>query len=612
MNEKSSKDVNRRDLNHLKYLISHAWKWDKLLFVYYGLFTLLTAVQPFISLFSIKWLIDELTTEMNVIVLACILGFFLLGGAMVNALVTFIKNLYMPRLILLRFKFINQMQRKAMKMDFRYTEDPKTLDDLENAGQAVSSNHVGIEGVFHKLFEVSGSLVSLLTYMSLLFMLSPWVLLYLFLNMLFVYYLTSRAKKYEFSKKDENAALNRRSSYLYNTMSDFKFGKEIRIYQLGNWLCEKFRGIKGEHLQLTKKIQKRYLGVSLVDAILILIREGIVYAYLIYCVLAKGLSLGSFSMYFTSISHFTTTLQSVMEDLAHLRLQLLYVNHFRTFLEIQDELPLEEPTPIPLLKPYTIEFKKVSFKYPNSERYIFKDLSFKIKAGERLAIVGINGAGKTTLVKLITRLYEPTDGEILLDGINVKNLDRAKYFDLFSVVFQDIKVLAFTVGENVAIQNRDVLDRARVMECLEQAGIKDKIASLKHGIETPMLKGLEEEGIELSGGQNQKLALARALYKNGDIVILDEPTSALDPLAEYEIYQNFDALIGDKTAIYISHRLSSTRFCDAIAFFENGEILEYGTHEELLAQKGRYAEMFNIQAQYYQLESVEEMAACAN
>lgn len=291
MNEKSSKDVNRRDLNHLKYLISHAWKWDKLLFVYYGLFTLLTAVQPFISLFSIKWLIDELTTEMNVIVLACILGFFLLGGAMVNALVTFIKNLYMPRLILLRFKFINQMQRKAMKMDFRYTEDPKTLDDLENAGQAVSSNHVGIEGVFHKLFEVSGSLVSLLTYMSLLFMLSPWVLLYLFLNMLFVYYLTSIAKKYEFSKKDENAALNRRSSYLYNTMSDFKFGKEIRIYQLGNWLCEKFRGIKGEHLQLTKKIQKRYLGVSLVDAILILIREGIVYAYLIYCVLAKGLSL---------------------------------------------------------------------------------------------------------------------------------------------------------------------------------------------------------------------------------------------------------------------------------------------------------------------------------
>ncbi|MTM62103.1 ATP-binding cassette domain-containing protein, partial [Turicibacter sanguinis] len=467
MNEKSSKDVNRRDLNHLKYLISHAWKWDKLLFVYYGLFTLLTAVQPFISLFSIKWLIDELTTEMNVIVLACILGFFLLGGVMVNALVTFIKNLYMPRLILLRFKFINQMQRKAMKMDFRYTEDPKTLDDLENAGQAVSSNHVGIEGFFHKLFEVSGSLVSLLTYMSLLFMLSPWVLLYLFLNMLFVYYLTSRAKKYEFSKKDENAALNRRSSYLYNTMSDFKFGKEIRIYQLGNWLCEKFRGIKGEHLQLTKKIQKRYLGVSLVDAILILIREGIVYAYLIYCVLAKGLSLGSFSMYFTSISHFTTTLQSVMEDLAHLRLQLLYVNHFRTFLEIQDELPLEEPTPIPLLKPYTIEFKKVSFKYPNSERYIFKDLSFKIKAGERLAIVGINGAGKTTLVKLITRLYEPTDGEILLDGINVKNLDRAKYFDLFSVVFQDIKVLAFTVGENVAIQNRDVLDRARVMECLE-------------------------------------------------------------------------------------------------------------------------------------------------
>lgn len=612
MSKKTSKDVNRGDLNNLKYLIVHAFKWDKLLFVYYGIFTILTAVQPFISVFSIKWMIDELTTDVDFTVLACILGFFLVGGALVNASVAYLKNLYMPRLILLRFKFINQMQRKAMNMDFKYTEDPKILDDLENAGQAVSSNNVGIEGVFHKLFEVSGSLVSLLTYMSLLFMLSPWVLLYLFLNMMFVYYLTSRAKKYEFSKKEENAALNRRSSYLYNTMSDFKFGKDIRIYQLGEWLSEKFKGIKGQHLHLTKKVQTRYLGASLVDALLILVREGIVYAYLIYCVLAKGLSLGNFSMYFTSITNFTQTLQRVMEDVAHLHLQLLYVNHFRTFLDIQDEEPLKEATPIPAFKPYTIEFKNVSFKYPNSERYIFKDLSFKIKAGDRLAIVGVNGAGKTTLVKLMTRLYEPTDGEILLDGMNVKSFDRAKYFDLFSVVFQDIKVLAFTVGENVAIENREVLDSKRVMECLEQAGLKDKITSLKHGMDTPMLKGLEEDGIELSGGQNQKLALARALYKNGDIVILDEPTSALDPLAEYEIYQNFDALIGHKTAVYISHRLSSTRFCDAIAFFENGEILEYGTHDELLAQNGRYAEMFNIQAQYYQVEALEEVAVCAN
>lgn len=612
MSKEKSNELKRGDLNNLKYLITYAWKWDKTLFGYYFLFTILTAVQPFISLFSVKWIIDELMTEPHVIDLAWILSFFLVGGALVNFGVALVKNLYIPRLILIRFKFINQMQRKAMKMDFKYTEDPKTLDDLQNAGQAVSSNNVGVEGAFHKLFEVSGSLVSLLTYMSLLFVLSPWILLYLVLNMVFVYYLTSCAKKYEFSKKEERVALQRRSNYLYQMMSDFKFGKDIRIYQLAQWLSKKFRGIKEAQLKLTKKVEMRYLASYLVDIVLIWIREGIVYAYLIYCVLVKGLSLGNFSMYFTGITNFTTTLKRVMEDFAQLHLQLLYVNHFRNFLEIQDESVPQTVTPIPVLKPYTIEFKDVSFKYPNSERYIFKSLSFKIKAGERLAIVGVNGAGKTTLVKLMTRLYEPTEGEILLDGINIKQFDRDAYFDLFSVVFQDIKVLAFTVAENVAIAKREILDRARVVECLNQAGLGEKIQSLAKGIDTPMLKGLEEDGIELSGGQNQKLALARALYKNGDIVILDEPTSALDPLAEFEIYQNFDQLIGHKTAVYISHRLSSTRFCDAIAFFENGEILEYGTHDELLAKNGRYAEMFRIQSQYYQVETEAGVASCAN
>lgn len=612
MSKEKSNELKRGDLNNLKYLITYAWKWDKIIFVYYALFTLLTAIQPFISLFSVKWIIDELTTEPHFIKLVLILAFCLIGGAAVNFGVALINNLYFPRLILIRFKFINQMQRKAMTMDFKYTEDPKTLDDLENAGQAVSSNNVGIEGAFHKLFEVSGSLVSLLTYMSLLFVLSPWILLYLVLNMVFVYYLTSCAKKYEFSKKEERVALQRRSNYLYQMMSDFKFGKDIRIYQLAQWLSKKFRGIKEAQLKLTKKVEMRYLASYLVDIVLIWIREGIVYAYLIYCVLVKGLSLGNFSMYFTGITNFTTTLKRVMEDFSQLHLQLLYVNHFRNFLEIQDESVPQTVTPIPVLKPYTIEFKDVSFKYPNSERYIFKSLSFKIKAGERLAIVGVNGAGKTTLVKLMTRLYEPTEGEILLDGINIKQFDRDAYFDLFSVVFQDIKVLAFTVAENVAIAKREILDRARVVECLNQAGLGEKIQSLAKGIDTPMLKGLEEDGIELSGGQNQKLALARALYKNGDIVILDEPTSALDPLAEFEIYQNFDQLIGHKTAVYISHRLSSTRFCDAIAFFENGEILEYGTHDELLAKNGRYAEMFRIQSQYYQVETEAGVASCAN
>lgn len=582
-----------------------AWKIDKPLFGIYVLYTMLTGVRPFISLFSIKWLIDELTGNGSFEQIVWILGFFLMSGMIVNFSCVYLQNIYKPRLILLRFKFITELQKKAMTMDFKYTEDPNILNDLENAWQAVNSNHIGIEGIFNKLFEVSGNMLSILAYVSLLLILSPWVLLYLILNMALTYWLTTKAKAYEFKQKDQKAAFGRRITYLYNTMSDFKFGKDIRIYHLSTWLSQRYREIRNQQLTLTKKVQVRYLAVALFDTILVLIREGIVYAYLIYCVLAKGLSLGNFSMYFNSVNQFTDTLKLVMDDLAHLRLQFAYVEHFREFLALEDETSLANPTAIPVMTPYTLEFKNVSFKYPNSERYIFKNLSFKVQAGQRLAIVGINGAGKTTLVKLMTRLYEPTEGEILLDGVNVKQFDRQSYYDLFSVVFQDIKILAFTVAENVASKSRQVLDEERVKMCLKRAGLLEKIESLPNGMNTMMLKGLEEDGVELSGGQNQKLALARALYKNGEIVILDEPTAALDPLAEAEIYQSFNELIGNKTAIYISHRLSSTRFCDVIAFFENGEILEYGTHDDLLTRKGRYAEMFNIQSQYYQEQEGE-------
>lgn len=599
-NQSEKKKQTIRNGNHLLYLLKTAWQLDKALFGIYFLYTLFVAVRPFVSLFSVKWLIDELMGDGRIERMAMILSFFLVAGMIVNFLCVYLTNLYQPRLILVRLKFINRLQVKSMTMDFKYTEDPKILNDLENAWQAVSSNSIGIEGIFNKLFEVSGNIVSILAYVSLLFILSPWVLLYLMFNIVLTHCLTIKAKAYEFKHKDETADLSRRMRYLYSTMSDFKFGKDIRIYHLAPWLSQRYEGIRNERLNLTKKIQFRYLWVLLMDTLLVLIREGLVYGYLIYCVLVRGLSLGNFSMYFNSVNQLTSTLKTVMDDLAHLRLQFAYVNHFREFLMLEEEPPLLNPAPIPTMKPYCLEFKNVSFKYPKSDQFIFKNLSFKIKAGERLAIVGVNGAGKTTLVKLMTRLYEPTEGEILLDGINVKQFDRKVYQDLFSVVFQDVKVLAFTVAENVAAKSLQSLNEDQVKQCLKRAGLLEKIESLSKGMKTMMLKGIDDDGIELSGGQNQKLALARALYKNGEIVILDEPTAALDPLAEAEIYESFNDLIGYKTAIYISHRLSSTRFCDAIAFFENGEILEYGTHEELLDKNGRYAEMFNIQSQYYQ------------
>ena len=245
-----------------------------------------------------------------------------------------------------------------------------------------------------------------------------------------------------------------------------------------------------------------------------------------------------------------------------------------------------------------LEFRNVSFKYPNTDRMILKNISLKLREGETLSLVGINGAGKTTFVKLVCRLYEPTEGEILINGIPINNIPYEDYCELLGVVFQDFKIFAFTVAENVALST--VYDKNAVIRCMEESDIMKKVESLSDGTETYLSKEFNENGIEFSGGESQKLAIARTLYKNPPLIILDEPTSALDPIAEYEIYQKFSTLVKGRTAIYISHRLYSTRFTDTIAVFENGELCEYGNHKDLLQiDNGIYKNMFEKHAQYY-------------
>lgn len=353
-------------------------------------------------------------------------------------------------------------------------------------------------------------------------------------------------------------------------------------------------------MEIKRTIKHKHFKVSVVSIILLFIREGLVYVYLIYKVLKGDMTIGNFTMYFTTISGFAAWMQNVLDNIAHINAQNLYINDFRDFLEFNNEEEKNNLNSIPKENTYEIEFKNVSFKYPNSERYIYINLSLKIKKGQRLAIVGVNGAGKTTFVKLLTRLYEPTEGEILLNGVNISTLNKSEYFKLFSVVFQEIKMFSFNIAENIALVDKEDVNREKVNECIEKAGMTEKINSLDKGIDTTLLKVLDPEGIELSGGENQRIALARGLYKDGEVVILDEPTAALDPIAEYNIYRKFDDMVGDKTAIYISHRLSSCKFCDKIAVFDKGKIIQYGTHEELIDEReSQYNKMYMAQAQYY-------------
>ena len=246
---------------------------------------------------------------------------------------------------------------------------------------------------------------------------------------------------------------------------------------------------------------------------------------------------------------------------------------------------------------YAIEFKNVSFRYPGSEKYILKGINLTITDGQKLSIVGENGAGKSTFVKLLIRLYDPTEGNIYLNGVNIKDIAYEQYMSIFSTVFQDYKLFSFSLKDNIALALP--LNEEKVLDVLMRVGLEEKLRKLPKGIGTAIFKNFDETGFEPSGGEGQKIALARALYKDAPVIILDEPTAALDPRAEYEIYQQFNDMVEGKTAVYISHRLSSTKFCDVIAVFSNGEIAEYGSHEELMNKCGIYSELFNMQAQFY-------------
>lgn len=583
---------------NINYVILGTWNYSKLLFVYYGVFTIFTFVQPFIVIFFPKFIIDELTGLQRPSMLILLLAMMFLLSSIIGFITEYLEHLSKTQIMQVTFKFIYKHTEKNLSTDFKNTENPNFLNKMENARRSLFSVNNGLQGMLNILFSFGGGVIAFAGYITIVATLNPLILLFLIITILCSYYFTLKVKKYEHSKSDEISENDRRSGYAYGIMYDFAYGKDLRIYNLANIIASKYKMAKENHLKILKNIKYQYLIIGVIDVILLLLREGIVYAYLIHLFIKSEITIGNFTMYFVTIAGLTIGMQRLMNDIAQMRAQNLYINDLRNYLESINEKGTENPLSIQNA-PYSIEFKNVSFKYPNSENYVYKNFSITIPAKQRLAIVGHNGAGKTTFIKLLCRLYEPDEGEILINGINIRGFSKEKYFTLFSAVFQEINILAFSVSENIAIAENEMIDYEKINEIIEKSDLINKISSLKNGVNTSMYKFLDDEGIEFSGGENQKVALARALYKDGDIVVLDEPTAALDALAEYNIYNRFNDLIGNKTAIYISHRLSSTRFCDKIAFIENGELIEYGTHTELLFKNEKYAEMFNIQAQYY-------------
>ena len=374
--------------------------------------------------------------------------------------------------------------------------------------------------------------------------------------------------------------------------------KDVRIYDQ-NTIAEKELDKLILH---DRESQPGIIKMSLYPAIaqiIIGLANAVCYLFVAIKALFGAFGVGSIVQYVAVLSRLGEGLQELMYILSDNEVYCTHLQKLFDYLDLpnhmyQGSLTVEKRDD----NEYYVEFRDVSFKYPSTGTYVLKHVNLKFKVGEKLAVVGMNGSGKTTFIKLMCRLYDPTEGEILLNGVNIKKYDYNEYMSIFSVVFQDFRLFSFSLGQNVSASAS--YDRENVIECLKKAGFAERLNSLPNDLDTFLYKDIDADGIEISGGEAQKIALARALYKNAPFIILDEPTAALDPIAEAEVYSNFNSIVGDKTAIYISHRLSSCRFCDRIAVFDSGSVVQFGTHDELVAdENGKYHELWHAQAQYY-------------
>ena len=621
--------------SNFNYVFNAMKKHSKILVCMLPLGFIILPTQRYLWSFITKFVIDIVTSNKGIKDLLFIIAIFSIISLVVSCLQTFYNNKVFVQCIVVRMRVILQKNLLMMKMPFEYTENPDVLDCCQKASNAVNGNSEGIEGMEHQIFAFVEQLGIVIAGLFILGTMNIWIVLAMCALAFINFLISNWASKY--SKRtiwDPLAPWWRKRWYMNIALSDFSYAKDVRLFGLKKWITDKFIELNKERFEAQRRGARLWFWVGVCSSVFWLVFQGAVYAYLVNGIVTKSLTLGNFTLYLSSAATFFECISSLLNCFTQMMQKSREIDDFRTFMEIESivkEIVGSSPTPqkttmsfsrvtressqktmsfsrltresplpeVPSYDFYEFEFKNVSFKYPRAEKYALKNLNLKLKAGERLAVVGLNGAGKSTFIKLLLRLYEPTEGQILLNGVDISTYDLESYFNVFAPVFQDINLFALTFAENVSMESHDQTNLSLVEEYTKNSGLEEKLNNLPNGLNTQMLKIIYDDGIDMSGGEKQKLALARALYKNSPVVVLDEPTSALDAIAESKLYQEFDKLIGGKTAVYISHRLSSTQFCNNVAMFMEGKMIEYGTHDSLMAQGGEYAKMFKIQSQYY-------------
>lgn len=580
--------------------------YPKLLVLCFSLI-MINAAIPVITTFLPKVVIDEIVTQKSLEHLLLVTGIFMGTIVVMTALQKFIDRLIYWHKYKMNTYFLKMVTKKSLRTDYCNQEDEHFRNLQSESFASCNGNFSYYAQIYDTSVKFMANLIGFTAFFYVLIRLNPIIIVFLVFSTLASYLMNKRIIKWETAHNEEKISYMQKLQYITRVSGEIKAAKDIRVYDMVLWLNSVYKanmeGVNSWYKKYTAKIFK----VSICDCSFSLVREGITYFYLLYLVLQGKLSVADFVLYFNVIVGFSAWLNSLLGQVNTINRLNISINRFRTFVEYPEKYRRSSGEKInDFSVPHTIELKNVSYQYGNDGSKVINNLSLVIEPGEHLAIVGLNGAGKTTLVKLICGLIDPTEGEVLYDGKNIKELNREDVYKAFGVVFQQYSILPVTIAEIVAENINENVDVDRVRKCLQQAGLLEKINSMKNGMDTKYDKTMWEEGIDLSGGEKQKLLLARALYKNSPIVILDEPTAALDSISEQNMYELYNGVMDSKSSIFISHRLASTRFCSCIILLENGEIIECGTHEELLSSKGKYYELFETQAKHYREEKVEE------
>lgn len=608
----------REKFTLLRRTVSALSAFDKWTFPTMIISDLLLSLEPLVNLWMSALILDELIgardiKRLVVLVLVTVgLNFLLYLGK--NALANRHHILHKGMEIVQENMAASE---KILDTDYENLENPdfqkKARDYWQvsrNRGSALNVFYYSMDLFFQGFFSTVCSVLLLIPFLKIVlvrtgpsFWESPWLVLAL-LGVMVACAAALLVVGHFYQKTnnqycDLNLQVMRLFSYYSDLISNYRLGKEIRLFREKELIMEQaYDKTLLQIIKMSRASAQAESRFGSTNALITAVMTGAIYIFVALKALAGLFGAGDLLKYVGAIQQVATGVENLISGVT----LLANLHNTQFFFDLIDTPPVKYQGTLPVEKrddnDYLIEFKNVSFRYPGAQDWALKDFSIRLRVGERLAVVGMNGSGKTTFIKLLCRLYDPQEGVITLNGIDIKKYDYEEYLTLFSVVFQDFCVFSFPLGQNVTTSLD--YDEEKVWRCLEQAGLSERVKQMPKGLDTALYKDFEEDGVEISGGEAQKVALARALYKDAPFIVLDEPTAALDPVSEHEIYERFNQFVGAKTAIYISHRLSSCRFCDQIAVFDQGRLVQTGSHDELiLDESGKYYALWHAQAQYY-------------